>query len=356
MVDLRLHTESRLAEKEPTLEREEGILYRIDLPNKPDYWAKLWYRVHNKGLTFAREIGGSLLSPFWAELKVLEFELAKYISPEHIPTAIGHYDQRVKEEDNFNITNGRPVSMTEHIEGDPSTMEEISEINERYYQIAATRKRLQIASGIPTDAYTDIASAHNSEIVAVIGEEINWGEVMRKIDDLENKKLKFNKVTNVIPSLIDAGVYPIHPEANFIPRPKDQVRLAPHGTFVEIRIYDNQKLARALDRKGITTKERSKIAEKFKEFQVLQILDQIYDECFVRLESLTGDSAYDNLIRTDVEIQTLFRNLLLRIRKKASEHPNDLFRNYSAISAKLIACIKKRNPEELKKMLRTGII
>ena len=272
----------------PTLRREEGLLYRVSGEvgeGSVDHWVKKWYRSHEKAASAPIEQGFSMLSPFWARQKELEIKLINELFPNCTVKMEGSHDERV-EGNNFDLLKGRPATVTQHVEtGNQEVFNIMMEIiNETYGVLIPAKDKMMKSGGItltPNDPFfKEWRERIDARIQAVLGQDLDMGSVVSGLEGFAKRvvELKKRNPNTTIIDLLEAGIVPIHTQLNFIPCNKDTHPRSPHGTFLEFRIYDVNKLSKTAEKTfGKDARRMDSFNENLLELIVGERLDTMFD-------------------------------------------------------------------------------
>lgn len=253
------HVEMAVTGKDHARRGEEGALYRANLDGQ-DLWVKRWYRSHEVGYSINPDLGGAALSPFFARMKSVEYEIIHSLFPAETIDMVGSYDQRCIEDedgkglDAFGIFAGRPTTVSKNVTGDSELMAKYDAIIVPAQKMTVEYRDANIRSGRGNpDAMDPFFVTWRREVNRMvrdlIGPEVTFPHIHAKgqADYLrqvaENaRKIKARSPKNVIPEMISVGIYPIHPEVNFVPGNSKTHERPPYGTFLELKIFNPEVL------------------------------------------------------------------------------------------------------------------
>ncbi|MEK7673155.1 MAG: hypothetical protein AAB373_04690 [Patescibacteria group bacterium] len=282
--DIRKHLD---LDPTPTTRGEEGVLYRVSA-GEESFFAKRWYRSHEKQGSFPIEAGGAALSPFWHNVVRLKQEIVHALFPGYSIKTVGSFDERVKRgggEGQFDLDWGRPVTVSKEVVGDPVISPIRTGILDAAYKTLLAHKDDLMRRGAGTKQedpfFKQWTAQVNREIVGLLGPDIDLGasffEGNRGFDDIVCK-LQRQRPGSMLTEFFEAGISVAHPEVNFIPGNKDTHQKKPHGTFLEFNIGNEARLKHAIMRrfKGDQSKINELLA-KLRSYQINQLLDKIFD-------------------------------------------------------------------------------
>lgn len=293
---------------------EEGLLYRLGsgVEVQPAIWVKKWYRSHDNHVTLPEEMKGSATSPHFHALRKMEYDLAHQAFPEHVVEMVGAYDTRI-DRGSLQIAPGHPTTITKEPVHDSELLAYRNEIvtaaYEEFFRLKALlRQQFGGAYNITQDRQVLAWRARtNTQIHDLLGRELDFplmgasGDLMRNVE-----RLRAQNRGNVIITMIEAGIYPIHPELNYIPRVPSADARPPHGTFIELRFYDLQKL------EGYMRKKLGAASPEFQEFSRKLSMLNVYkklDEVFTRLILHSNFGSQDYLKIHNVILTAMYRVL-----------------------------------------------
>lgn len=124
----------------------------------------------------------------------------------------------------------------------------------------------------------------NSQIHQLLGSELEF-PFMDSFDDIGKNEafLRKKNPNNIMIEMIRWGVYPIHPEINYIPRKPDMHARPPNGTFIELRLYDPQKLdAKMRERFRKDPSGYAEFSRKLAMYFMYKRLDDVFNRLVLR--------------------------------------------------------------------------
>ena len=281
--------EEQITEKgTPDFTGEEGYLYTVQLPDKTDktLWAKQWH------LSLIDEIGlkfdGSLTSPYFHEMKRIEYEMIHDAFPEITVEMYGSYDPRIKDDKKtFRFFPGRPTTVTVEVSGDPGLTRSYRDIIDvAYVRLRRERGEMEQAGLYTWEETLPTVSRWSrdvhGQIYKLLGPElylpiIDGGTTIKKSVKRAISIMKGKSPNNTMLQLLETGIRPIHPQINFIPGTKETHPQPPHGTFIELSIYNLEQLERKMKEK---MRDDQPSLEAFKQklayFKILHELNSLF--------------------------------------------------------------------------------
>lgn len=280
----------------PDIVGEEGFLNEAEL-NHSDYFVKRWNAVHDKGFAeLDRHKEGSPLSPYLHKAKFWEYKVINSLFPDRTVRLAGGYDPRItKNEDgthSFDSSVDKPVTISHAV---PKRTEQASRqqarIKEFYAASAPILDQLRARHSEPPEGepdplrqqYEDLFTDIDAESREVLNApEFQFfqtnGTVFLDNEGMEAmlKKLhtdirRINPNSSILPFL-PAGIAPIHPEVNFIPRNNNPDGSTPAGTFIELGIVSPPRLFNYIRRQN-----NPRVEKATSRMLVYQMLDRIFD-------------------------------------------------------------------------------
>lgn len=289
---------------------EEAVLHRVEVDGRM-LWAKKWYRTHEKPLSIRFALKGAGLSAYWHKVKEAEYRLINALFPDETVKMVGSYDERIRRRQGqpakFRLLNGRPVTVTEETVGDPDLIAGMRAIlAPAYAETLAYRDALQNSGRpVPMDEFfMDWRTRVNDQVHTLLGnDDLDVGPVMTHPSQATARisEVARRSPRNVMVDMLRAGITPVHPEVNFIPGTEQTHRRPPHGTFVELHIYDINRLKIAVgaafrDDPG----ELARLNLLIDRYLLFRELDKIFDEV------ITGSNFA--VSRVNVEVGDMIMN------------------------------------------------
>ncbi len=279
------HIEQR---PEPDFIGEQGKLYRMNLGDST-VWVKKWISISPYHKQFPDALDGVNASPYWHEYIKIMYELIYEAFPEMTVSMYGSYDPRIVNsagERCFRLFPGRPTTVTHEAIGHPEHTAKYMALLKgayqfRQWQLQALKDAGQYEPYHWGPAIKKWKSVVHRRVYDLLGKDLHLGNIGK-----DNKEEGFQRVLrkmrkespgNVMIDLIEAGIYPVHPEVNFIPGTPATHSRPPHGTFIELELYDPEKLKIFMNTKlsedPVALKQFEK---KLVYFQLLKILDDLF--------------------------------------------------------------------------------
>lgn len=282
---------------------EEAFLSRVQVQGEP-HWAKSWYRTHadlrRHGLTMPLRMNAAALSPFFHRVRELEYNIMHQAFPEVTVDMVGAYDPRIQSEENgnvFNMLGGRPVTVTAEAQGDDILAPQVMQVKRDVFYariipyVDDRRGRgLRVESNDPT-----IMAARadaDRRIQQIVGPHVHLtgpndpGFGSQSSFQIRSR-LAQRSPKNVMIDMIDAGIMPTHPEFNFVPGDRETHPRPPHGTFLEMQIYDPEKLRQWFIRQGrsgsMSKEQVDQVTANLDEYLHCMELDYLYTDLALSL-------------------------------------------------------------------------
>lgn len=268
-------------------------MLRVDVEGE-DLWFKRWYGSHDVGYTIDPSLGGAGLSPFFARMKSLEYEIIHSLFPGATIDMFGGYDPRCIVDETrgeiirCGIIGGRPTTVSKNVEGDSELIAKYDEIVVPAQKLALDYLQKNIKEGRRTNDmdsfYISFRRDVNMMVHELLGDELSFPmmQVRDRADYLQQvagiaTKLRKRNSSNIIPDMVDAGIYPIHPEINFIPGNEQTHERPPYGTFIELKIFDEDTLFRKVKKLFKNDPEKhQEIKDQINDWLVLRKLHLIF--------------------------------------------------------------------------------
>ncbi|MBI5412121.1 hypothetical protein HZA43_03005 [Candidatus Peregrinibacteria bacterium] len=314
----------------PTTQGEEGYLYRIPSIAEPGSfdWAKRWYRDQQLGLRLNDEAGGSATSPNFHAMRALEYGLIHEALPSVTPNPRGGYDTRVDDEALdilFRLAPGHPTTVAAEPPHDSERLKQLEKIKKDAYRALFTYKQSLVAGKRAVDLRNDhyvalLQSNTNDNIRALLGPDIKFPA--RSMDEFPYavSQMRRRNPQNPMIAMIEYGIFPQHPEMNFIPGNAQTHPASPHGTFIEPVLYDPSKLE--LKMRG-RLGERSQGYKNFRNKFDLYLIYKRLNDLFVLIVFKSNFGHYDSFKYDPSIIFEIYR--LLEVAREAYEKRKDLF-------------------------------
>ena len=314
---------------------EESVASRITLDDE-QYFAKQWRGKHGEGsgenAYYVADSERTSVSPFWVKVKYWEHNLMHEAFPDEIVAMPEAYDPRIsKDGKTFDFEHGRPVSLTRAVK----TTEELQKkrdaiVDEIYTDLEAKEKRGErdlVKMEYDPNAKAGFVIAHEMDEAMrdTFGKDLGIRQLVTTSSfcNPRNRETFVEKVNRRFPNtrmadLVNAGILPIHAEANWIPTGEADER-GVKGTLIEAQIFDPLRLREKLIEKkmeqmGDKANRESiedRVDDKIWRYRFLRKLDEIYDNAFMSKEKYRTEGPHlDPKIR-----QTVFR-FLDRVRER----------------------------------------
>jgi hypothetical protein len=313
-------------------EGEEGILHTIQL-NQEHYFAKHWRGKHYKtgsgkeSVAYSRETNWKTpVSPFWPKLKFYETQLIHDALPGLIAKIEYAFDPRVSRNGKaLDIKKGRPVTVTKDVKGNPNLRKQrdkiVDSMYDNYFKQAGIDERGMLLGSYTTSIQV---AKIDRDIQNTFGKYLDVRKHIHTSTFLNKKNVDrfVEKVSQEyhdtdIEKMVRAGVTPIHAELNFIPTKKATDGTI-RGVFIEVGIFDLERLADALVQQGVS---RALVERRIKRYELLRVLDDMWDELTYPRH---GNMRHQNL-HEDSDIMTGLFLALDALREKYDK--NSIFPN-----------------------------
>ncbi len=291
---------------------EEGVVYR-------NFIAKQWYGSHEKMLAGNPEDGRSLSSPYWGKLKYYEYRLVHRAFPEITLQVVASFDERLTKnthtnEWDFSYTAGRPVTVSEEVDADPTLLAQrdaiIDPLYESMHQYQRTTGHGRAAQHEQRTEFYRLITEANTRLDELFGEENMTLPLARAPLAGESLPLGQENIMQAVQSGLIAdndhppvqflhyGILAIHPHLNFIPTGRDEQGVV-KGTYIELSIVNLQQyMSQIVERHG--EKALQKALPSLERFERYKALDALYDAVVTPLwlsgSSLINDEAVRNSI------------------------------------------------------------
>lgn len=313
----------------PDFRGEEGTLHRVTVEGA-DYWAKRWYRTHNKPWSIPFDRNAAALSPFWARAVDARYRLIHALFPGETVEPVGAYDERVRQQDDesrFSLHDGKPVTITANVNGDRDKMAQRDVILAEMYPIVLgfrDRSMREISEVKDDPLFGKWRREINRRLSAVLGRDVTMGEPVNHPSEYDRRAEGVRALNphSVIIDMVEAGIHPIHPEVNFFPGTPATHEREPHGTFLELDIHNLEKLRAAMEKKW--QHDQDKLAETgrdWKDYVIASVLDRMFDETLFRSEFARDERILHPKITTAI---TRALYLLGDAMERGKVAPNDL--------------------------------
>jgi hypothetical protein len=285
---MRKEIESQINPDQPTAEGDEAKLYRVKV-NGEAYWAKKWHRSQiDERWMMQRLQKGSATSPYFHQLRKAEYDLIHRAFPGITVEMVDAYDERVQgteKQPKFDMSGGKPTTVTREVKGDPELMAKRNEIVEkgaersRQYMRSAEMGLIDVGQAqryimqTRADAEDAMQKLVGPELQLPIYEfaGLSWEQAEPQII----QKLRRQNPENTIIELLEWGIMPAFPEGNFIPGDKETHPRPPHGTFIELKLKYPDKFRRKLE-KELSEKEQQTFKADLDKYELYKKLDEMF--------------------------------------------------------------------------------
>lgn len=284
---------------------EEAFLSRVQVQGEP-HWAKSWYRTHvdhrRPGFTLPLNLNAAALSPFFYRVRELEYSIMHQAFPEFTVDMVGAYDPRIRSEANepvFNMLEGRPVTVTAEAQGDDVLAPQIMQVKREAYARLIPHVDYLRTSGLGVGSHDPtimaVRTMADKRIQQIVGPDIHlvgpsdldFGSKSPLSHQQLRSRLAQRSPNNAMIDLIDAGIIPVHPEFNFVPGDRETHPRPPHGTFLEMQIYDPEKLRQWFIRQGrsgsMSKEQVDQVTANLDEYLHCMELDYLYTDLALSL-------------------------------------------------------------------------
>ena len=308
---MRKAIEEQIIEDQPTKVADESSLYRVTVDNEA-YWVKKWHKsqIDKRWMTLSKVVSeidtkGSSTSPYFHELRKVEYGLIHQVFPNITVEMVDSYDERIAnseiDEIQFDMSSGKPTTVTKEVVGDHNLMLEREKIVDNSYVESERNLNMIKNRIIGVNDYRNgvLKVRHKVEdaMHKIFGHELSLPDRELKMKKWDKKvphiikRLQKQNPDNTIIELLKWGILPIFPEGNFIPGNKETHSQPPHGTFIELKIYDSDKFSKKIKTKLFSDqnhKLREKLTKDLSYFELYKKLDEtFYDVLFGA--NYTGD-------------------------------------------------------------------
>lgn len=283
----------------PDIVGEEGLLHEVSL-NANAYFAKRWNTLHEKGFGSAdRYQENSPLSPYTHKVKYWEYKAIHTLFPDVTVQLVGGYDPRIRKtpdgKHSFSLEGGKPVTVSRAVPKDTELARDQQARIKEFYDTSAPvfdQLRLRRSEDEPPEGEPDALREQYDDLFARIDEETReliqapefqffqgQGDTSLTIEGMEALLGKIEQSVHAlnpnspILKMIRAGIVPIHPEVNFIPRESNTDGTTPAGTFIELGIISPPRLYQYIEQT-----QNTKAARATERMLLYQMLDRIFDE------------------------------------------------------------------------------
>lgn len=313
---------------------EEGILHLVNF-NDERYFAKEWYSVAEKRLTFPIESGSSPASPYWHKVKTYESHLIQAALPDLTLRVAASYDPRIVKNDageqTFAYQTGRPVHVTPEVKSDPDLQAQRDAIiGPTYDHMFDYHKQTQhghLATPEQRATFYRVIADADANLEKLFGEDtlaisLTANQPLTEAITLQNAK-KIADQTTVNDNgrgpaqMWKHGILPIHAHFNFIPEGKDESG-AVQGKYIEVAIFDlNRYYNQVQAEQGDTAAQG--LVSKIERYRMYRMLDDLFDQIIWEDYKVTGDDTAHS-----PEVQTAVFQLLEVVRSLCDKYSNSI--------------------------------
>ncbi|MFH1404550.1 MAG: hypothetical protein ABIH21_00435, partial [Patescibacteria group bacterium] len=233
-------------------------------------------------------------------------------------------DPRIKKDEEGNVKfkhiHDRPVTVTQEVEGDPDLKKERDEMIDAGY--AGNPDAFMVDDRGMKVANPDYRGDATILTVIKVDQQIQdrFGKAMKyHPNKLEPDALKrfverqkeFGEADNIMVKMADSGIFPYHPEWNFIPEGEPKGN-DPQGKFIELVIVDEERLKAKLQ-EGKTEAQKKKIEKQIERYKMYKAISHAYDEVMKNAYSSFTKSDQDENVINEVyqileTIRTMYEN------------------------------------------------
>jgi len=359
------------AGKTPDVMGEEGALYK-DGP----YWIKRWSSSHEQGFGISdRYIETSVVSPHWTKFQFWQNQVIHTLFPDMTLDIVASYDPRIKKEDDktlsFSTQGGKPTTISRDVPVKGSAAQGYQDVvHGLYKETAPDFDTIRNTVGTENDVDPEVRQRYDTvwedaedRLLEMLGTEefrLFQGDIREETQGpggLEKYQLKLEaKIRELNPksqtlALMKAGICPVHPAINFVPRePDSDSEMSPDGTFLELRIMNFPRMERYI--RKLPEKERRRVEGKWNKFMVYNDASGMFDSLLMHI-IMEGKCSFPNS-----EVETLIYHLIDALVQKSDNGKN--IRRYgmamSRIDRETRQLISRaETEEELKQVFRREI-
>lgn len=333
----------------PDVLGEEGALFHNDA-----FWIKRWTYEHGQNLEINdRHQEASTIGPHYAKFQYYQNKLIHTLFSENTIDIVAGYDPRItKDEDgghSFSLEGGKPTTVSKHVEVEGQIAEDYQDtVHSMYAETAGDYEAIKRSQGGVDPELRERYDSTFDDVDDKLREMINAEEFklyQGDFGDLTDPKVmegflrrlstetrKINPKSPIL-EMLKAGVVPVHPSINFIPRESRDQSKKPDGTFLELKLFGFDRMEQYIRRlRRHDPEKHAKAQRMFEKFKIFNDINGMYDR-------LLGEFLnHDKLEYLDDEVINLLYQLTEKVLRASDE--GDLINYNRVMNTEITSCIR----------------